>query len=55
LLSRFAGFSDSEINLSMDLQQKAWLLEVRTTPAAGSRDDCDKSEFSPHGGVGRGR
>src|SRR5208282_1789321 len=52
LLSRFAGFSDSEINLSMDLQQKAWLLEVRMTPtpAAGSVDDCDKSSLSPHSG-----
>src|SRR6202158_4717615 len=43
LLSRCFGFSDSEISLSMDLQQKTWLLEVRMTPTAGSGDDCDKS------------
>src|SRR5271157_1097856 len=27
-LSRCSGFSDSEISLSMDLQQNSWLLEV---------------------------
>src|SRR5258707_6931498 len=48
LLSRVAGCSESEISLSMDLQQKAWLLEVRMTPSAGSVDDWDKSSLSPH-------
>src|SRR5208337_3504938 len=43
LLSRCSGFSDSEISLSMDLQQKAWLLEARITPAAGSVGDGDTS------------
>src|SRR5271156_493133 len=38
LLNRCAGSSDSEISLSIDLQQKAWLLEVRTTATAGSVD-----------------
>src|ERR1035437_3825543 len=42
LLSRCSGFSDSEISLSMDLQQKIWLSEVRTVPAAGSVDDGGK-------------
>src|SRR5450756_1570632 len=50
LLSRVSGFSDSEISLSMDLQQRSWLLEVRMTPAADSVDDCDKSSLSPHSG-----
>src|SRR5438445_1673764 len=50
LLSLVAGCSESEINLSMDLQQKAWLLEVRTTPATGSVVDCGKSSLSPHSG-----
>jgi hypothetical protein len=35
LLSRCSGFSDSEISLSMDLQQKAWLSEVRMTFGPG--------------------
>jgi len=35
LLSRFSGFSESEISLSMDLQQRSWLSEVRMV-AAGS-------------------
>src|SRR4029077_7120956 len=48
LLSRVSGCSESEISLSMDLQQKAWLLDVRTTPSTGSVDDCDKSSLSPH-------
>src|ERR1700693_2744973 len=46
LLSRCSGCSDSEISLSIDLQQKAWLLEVRTTPA-GSVDNGDKRSLSP--------
>src|ERR1700716_676139 len=50
LLSLVSGCSESEISLSMDLQQKAWLLEVRTTPAAGSVVDCGKSLLSPHSG-----
>src|ERR1035441_3864806 len=54
LLSRVSGFSDSEISLSMDLQQRSWLLEVRTTPAPGS-DDCDKSRCLLTAGVGHGR
>src|SRR5208282_6045664 len=60
LLSRCSGFSDSEISLSMDLQQKAWLLEVRTTPVAGSLtagsiDDCDKTGCLLTAEVGHGR
>ena len=47
LLSRCSGWSASEISLSIDLQQKAWLFEVRMT-AAGSVDGCDKSSLSPH-------
>src|SRR6202158_3551161 len=50
LLSLVSGCSESEISLSMDLQHKAWLLEVRTTPSAGSVDNCDKSSSSPHSG-----
>src|SRR5258708_21341968 len=50
LLSRVAACSESEISLSIDLQQKAWLLEVRITPSAGSVDDWDKSSLSPHSG-----
>jgi hypothetical protein len=50
LLSRCWGFSDSEISLSMDLQQNAWRLEVRITPAAGSLDDGGKISLSPHNG-----
>jgi hypothetical protein len=46
LLSLVSGCSESEISLSMDLQQKAWLLEVRMTAAAGSVDDYDKSRLS---------
>src|SRR5580700_9697555 len=41
LLSRCSGFSDSEISLSMDLQQNACVLEVRMTPAADSVDNGD--------------
>src|SRR5208283_4097424 len=48
LLSRCWGFSDSEISLSMDLQQKACLFEVRMVPAAGSTDDGGKISLSPH-------
>src|SRR6267143_4484758 len=48
LLSLVSGCSESEISLSMDLQQKAWLLEVRMTLAAGSMVDCGKSLLSPH-------
>src|SRR5208283_2596702 len=50
LLSRCCGFSDSEISLSMDLQQNAWRFEVRITPAAGSVDDGGKISLSPHNG-----
>ena len=39
--SRCPGASDSAISLSIDLQQKSWLSEVRTV-AAGSVDDWDK-------------
>src|SRR6202522_1896585 len=46
LLSRFSGFSESEISLSMDLQQKSWLSEVRMV-AAGSVDGSDKRLWSP--------
>ena len=35
------GSSDSEISLSIDLQQKSWLSEVRMT-SAGSVVGCDK-------------
>jgi hypothetical protein len=57
LLSRCSGFSDSEINLSIDLQHKAWLLEVRMTPGVavgsiGSMADCDKSRLSPNSKIG---
>src|SRR3984957_20374480 len=45
LLSRFSGFSESEISLSIDLQQKTCLSEVRMT-AAGSVD-CDKRLWAP--------
>src|SRR5208337_2561699 len=55
LLSRCSGSSDSEISLSMDLQQKAWLLEVRITATAGSVDDCDKSRSLLTTEVGHGR
>ena len=51
LLRRCSGFSDSEINLSMDLQQKAWLVDVRMTAsvglAAGSVGGGDKGSLSP--------
>src|ERR1019366_6244741 len=50
LLSRGSGFSDSEISLSMDLQQKIWLSEVSTVPAAGSVDDGGKIPLPPHKG-----
>src|SRR5438477_45583 len=43
---RWPGASDSEISLSMDLQQKSWLSEVRTT-SAGSVVGCDKRLESP--------
>src|SRR5579864_8823152 len=43
---RCPGVSDSEISLSMDLQQKSWLSEVRTT-SAGSVVGCDKRLESP--------
>src|SRR5882724_5973882 len=44
-LSLRSGSSESEISLSMDLQQKSWLSEVRTA-AAGSVG-CDKRLWSP--------
>src|ERR1700722_15120710 len=43
--SRRSGSSESEISLSMDLQQNSWLSEVRMT-AAGSVV-CDKRLWSP--------
>src|SRR5258706_15042432 len=43
LLRRVSGCSESEISLSIDLQHRAWLFEVRTTASAGSVVDCDKS------------
>src|SRR5208282_1999277 len=51
--SRCPGASESEISLSIDLQQKSWLSEVRTVPV-GSGDDCDKRWLSPQSGVGHG-
>ncbi len=51
--SRCPGASDSAISLSIDLQQKSWLSEVRTV-AAGSGDDdgddWDKRWLSPDSG-----
>jgi len=38
---RCPGASDSAISLSIDLQQKSWLSEVRIV-AVGSVDGCDK-------------
>src|SRR6266568_1063995 len=43
---RWPGDSDSKISLSMDLQQKTCLSEVRIT-SAGSVDDGDKRLWSP--------
>src|SRR6202167_4107477 len=45
LLSRCSGCSESEISLSIDLQQNSWLSEVRMT-AAGSVG-CDKQLGAP--------
>src|SRR5579863_7806143 len=45
-LSLRSGSSESEISLSIDLQQNSWLSEVRIT-AAGSVDGCDKRLWSP--------
>src|SRR3984957_7229448 len=39
---RCPGISDSEISLSMDLQQNTWWSDVRTV-AAGSVDGSDKA------------
>jgi hypothetical protein len=36
--SRRSGSSESEIRLSMDLQQKSWLSEVRTETRAAFSD-----------------
>jgi hypothetical protein len=48
---RCPGASDSEISLSIDLQQKSWFSDVRTVAAgsvdAGSVDDGDKTWLSP--------
>ena len=44
--SRCPGASESEISLSIDLQHKSWLSEVRTV-AAGSVDGWDKWWLSP--------
>src|SRR6266496_59155 len=41
-----SGSSESEISLSIDLQQKSWLSDVRTT-GAGSVGGCDKRSWSP--------
>ena len=38
---RWPGASDSEMSLSMDLQQKSWLSEVRIV-SAGSADGGNK-------------
>src|SRR5208283_343032 len=43
---RCPGASESEISLSIDLQQKSWLSDVRTV-AGGSVDDWDKRWLSP--------
>src|SRR5260370_24448462 len=40
-LSFLSGCSESAISLSMDLQQKSWLSEVRTV-ASGAGVGCDK-------------
>src|SRR5438132_6207613 len=42
-----SGSSESEISLSMDLQQKSWLSEVRTLAAGGSVVGCAKRLTSP--------
>src|SRR5437588_7402239 len=44
-----SGSSASEISLSIDLQQKSWLLEVRTTSLDGGSlvVGCDKGSGSP--------
>jgi hypothetical protein len=55
LLSRVSGCSESEISLSIDLQQKAWVSEVRITPPVGSVVDCDKFRCLLTTGVGHGR
>src|SRR5271157_1292728 len=47
---RCPGASESEISLSMDLQQKSWLLDVRTVLFAGgslAADVGDKCLWSP--------
>ena len=46
LLSRCSGSSDSVISLSIELQQKICLSEVRIT-SAGSVVSCDKRLWSP--------
>src|SRR5271155_4008770 len=50
LLSRCSGCSESEISLSMDLQQRSWLSEVRMddrTVAAGAGGGWGKRVWSP--------
>src|SRR5579864_2052897 len=44
--SRRSGCSESVISLSMDLQQKSWLSEVRTV-GSGAGVGCDKRLISP--------
>src|ERR1041385_6713704 len=53
--SRWPGASDSEISLSIDLQQKSWLSEVRTVLLAGGSEvaGCDKGAYSPGLGISR--
>src|SRR5258708_3023308 len=55
LLSRVSGCSESEISLSIDLQQNAWVSEVRRTTSADSVVDSDKSRCLLTAGVGHGR
>jgi hypothetical protein len=45
--SRRSGSSESEISLSMDLQQKSWFSEVRTVVSDGPEVGCGKRSISP--------
>src|SRR5271163_4862986 len=42
-----SGFSESEISLSMDLQQNACVFDVRMTALAGSMGDGGNGSSSP--------
>src|SRR5258708_6364414 len=46
-LSLRSGSSESEISLSMDLQQKSWFSEVRTVVSDGPEVGCGKRSLSP--------